>query len=91
MRERDRLLLAMGKAVDRADRRDVIHAAGDLILNAARQRHPGLCEASQELAEIVRWMTEELASHYDPAGRRKETRIVLPPLHELFPEIRARG
>lgn len=84
MRERDRLLVAMGKACDRASRADVILAACDLILNVIRQQHGSLRDGQIELAEIARYLNADLPTHYDAAGRRKETRIVLPTMKELM-------
>jgi hypothetical protein len=78
----------MGAVTDRASRADVIHAACDLILNAVRQQHPALRDAQQELAGITQWLMADLPSHYDTAGRRRETRIVLPPLREIAAQIR---
>jgi hypothetical protein len=78
------LLRRWGKEAHGYTREQVLKAAGDLILNALRQSFIDKAPAEQELAHTIRWLTEGLNEAYDSAGRRHETRIVLPPLKDLL-------
>lgn len=84
--ERERRLIAsIGKVANGYQHDEVVGASANIILNSLRQSHARHIDAEEELEALFESMRRGLRNdHYDDSGRRKERRLILPPLGALL-------
>lgn len=86
---RDELTRKFAQTANGYQRSEVLNSAGVMILNALRQSHGRIEGAENELIDLVERMRAVLReNHYDEAGYRRVTTIIISPPEELIEALK---